>query len=204
MHLRNTLGLSSGTQAVQKNTAHNSGDTCCASDMCICCTCSWMCPVYFWKTASSVTNVDLHGLLTVCPVCACVCTWVGLRRRSCDTRPSDRLCLEETESSMGGTENKSRMTKRPRKFQQTAVIAECVSMCVCLCVHVSVISGAQRACVGQSRLECLEKLYGVTKAAVSLAAYLSAALAATLYWFLAQSGNQTVKVGQEEVSLSII
>lgn len=59
-------------------------------------------------------------------------------------------------------------------------------VCVCMCVYVSVCvcerySGAQRDCVGQSRLECLEKLYGVTKAAVSLAAYLSAALAATLY-----------------------
>lgn len=64
---------------------------------------------------------------------------------------SDRVCLEETESSMGGTENKWRMTKRPRKFQQAAVIAECVFMCVSECD-----SGAQRDCVGQSRLECLE------------------------------------------------
>lgn len=79
------------------------------------------------------------------------------------------------------------MTKRPRKFQQAAVIAECMSVCVCVYVCVYACgcefdSGAQRDCVGQSRRECLEKLYGVTKAAVSPAAYLSASLAATLYW----------------------
>lgn len=92
------------------------------------------------------------------------------------------------------------MTKRPRKFQQAAVIAECVGVCVPVCVHVCVFmcvcerdSGAQRDCVGQSRLECLEKLYAVTKAAVSLAAYLSAALAATFYCLLECNRNDTIK-----------
>lgn len=63
----------------------------------------------------------------------------------------------------------------------------CVFMCVCECD-----SGAQRDYVGQSRLECLEKLYGVTKAAVSLAAYLSAALAATFYCLLECNRNYSV------------
>ncbi len=69
-------------------------------------------------------------------------------------------------------------------------------MCVCQCD-----SGAQRDCVGQSRLECLEKLYGVTKAAVSLAAYLSAALAATLYCLLECNRTEAVKSRQRKQQL---
>lgn len=57
-----------------------------------------------------------------------------LMHSPCDTRPQTVSVWGETESSAGGTENKWRMTKRPRKFQQAAVIAECVSLSVCVCV----------------------------------------------------------------------
>lgn len=103
---------------------------------------------------------ELGSYLCVCMrgVCVCVCAWCtglvthGLRQRVSEGRESRPWV---------GLKTSDAWLKRPRKFQQAAVIAEIVYVCVwvgvcgCLC---QCKSGPTGDSMRQHRMECLGKV----------------------------------------------